>query len=260
MSHNRAARRLLSMDEYAVLGGTGTVGRPIVEDLRAAGAGVRVLSRHAPEHPVDLTTGAGLEAALRGCRVLIDASNGSSRHPQPVLVDGARRVAEAAPRAGIERIVLVSIVGIDRVPYGYYKAKLAQETIVQEGAVPTTIARSTQFHELVAGLFEFLSRARLILRSAARLQPIAAADAARVVAEIARDVQPPAMINVAGPEVMELTQLAAIWRERIERRLVPVPAPLPPRLGTLLRTGALTTAVPDVRGQTSFRSWLATRI
>ncbi|HZU40490.1 MAG TPA: NAD(P)H-binding protein [Solirubrobacteraceae bacterium] len=244
------------MNIYSVIGGTGTVGCLIVDELRAAGEQVRVLSRHSPEYPVDLTTGAGLEAALAGCTVVIDASNGSPRAPEAVLVDGARRLRETAERCGVGRIVCVSIVGIDEVPARYYRAKVAQERVLSEGDVPLSVVRSTQFHELVAGAFAALARFAISPRSRARLQPVAAADAARAVAATAREAAPAAMSSVAGPRAATVSELAREWTQVTGRRLAPLALPLPPRLGRPLRAGALTPASPDVRGTTEFGSWL----
>jgi hypothetical protein len=83
------------MNDYAVVGGTGTVGRLIAAEPRAAGAAVRAPSRHSPDYPVDLPTGEGLSEALSGCGVVIDASNGPSRRPEPVIV-----VVRSAMRSG----------------------------------------------------------------------------------------------------------------------------------------------------------------
>jgi uncharacterized protein YbjT (DUF2867 family) len=245
------------MSDYAVIGGTGTIGRLIVDELRGAGASVRVLSRHAPDHPVDLSTGAGLDQALRGCGVIIDAGNGSPRRPEPVLVDGCRRLVEAAARAGAARIVCVSIVGIEQVPYRYYRAKLAQERIAQEGPVPSTIVRSTQFHELLAAVFGACARIRISPGLRTPLQPVAAAEAARAVADVALEAEPPPRVSVAGPEIADAGALADTWRGHAGRRLLRVPLPLPPRLARPLRDGALTCADPDVRAQTTFASWLS---
>lgn len=248
------------MNDYAVIGGTGTVGRLIASELQAAGATVRALSRRSPDYPVDLTTGRGLSEALSGCSVVIDASNGSSRHPEPVLVEGSRRLIDAVVKTGVRRVICVSIVGIEKVPTRYYKAKLAQERIVQGSGVASTIVRSTQFHELLETALSALARFRLSPRSGARLHPVAAAEAARAIADVARQPEPGEWVTIAGPEVVEVTQLGAQWQARSDRRLLPVPLPLAPRLSRALRDGALTCAHPDFRGETSFESWLSGRV
>lgn len=244
------------MSVYAVIGGSGTIGRHIVAALQEGGAEVRALSRHSPTHPVDLRTGAGLEAALAGCAVIIDAANGPSRAPEPVLVAGAGRLTDAAAAAGVAHLVCVSIVGCDEVPARYYRAKVAQEARVRSGGVAWTIVRSTQFHELVGAGLDIAARWRISPRSRARLQPVSAAEAAVAVADLAK--QPPTgrTVNVAGPEVLELSELARRWQVVRRRRGLPVALPLPPALGRPLRAGALTCAAPDVAGRVRFEDWL----
>src|SRR5436305_2590783 len=127
----------------------------------------------------------------------------------------------------------------------YYTAELAQERIVQDSGLSSTIVRSTQFHELLAPVFAAFARFRLSPRSGARLQPVAAAEAARGIAAVARHSEPPERVTVAGPEVMDVTQLAGVWQKQGGSRLVPAPVPLAPRLGRPLRDGALTYASPD---------------
>jgi uncharacterized protein YbjT (DUF2867 family) len=246
----------MAMSAVAVVGGTGTVGRHIVNCLRSRGEDPRVLSRRSAEHPVDLATGAGLAGALEGCDVVIDASNGPPRHPEAVLADGCRRLVEAASGAGVSHLVCISIVGIDAVPMGYYRTKLAQEAIVTGGSVPWSIVRCTQFCELVDSMLSGLARWRISPRSSARLQPLAAREAADAVADVAG--RPPAAkrLYVAGPQLDDLSTLARVWAERRQRRGLPLPLPLPPKLGGPLRSGALTCASPDVRGSMTFAAFL----
>ncbi|HEU4658965.1 MAG TPA: NAD(P)H-binding protein, partial [Capillimicrobium sp.] len=134
----------------AIVGGTGTIGRELARELAQRGHEVRALSRHAPEHRVDLTTGEGLDAALAGCEVVVDASNQPPSGKGPsVLVEGSRRLLAAEAVAGVGHHVCVSIVGCDAVPLAYYRLKTEQERVVQDGPVPFTIVRVTQFHELI---------------------------------------------------------------------------------------------------------------
>jgi uncharacterized protein YbjT (DUF2867 family) len=228
----------------------------VVGALRDAGAEVRVLSRHSESHPVDLTTGAGLDVALLGCGVVVDASNGSTRHPQPVIVDGTRRLVAAAARAGVGHLVTISIVGIDDVPMGYYRAKLTQEQLVKAGEVPWSIVRSTQFHELVGFGLAALGRWRVSPRSGAVLQPVAAREAAGAVMSVALEAPGNRTVTVAGPRIQTVTALARDWSAARGGRMVAVPLPLAGRVGRALRAGALTCADPDRRGETGFRAWL----
>ncbi|NUT57281.1 MAG: NAD(P)H-binding protein, partial [Agromyces sp.] len=131
----------------AVAGGTGTVGRHAVEAARGRGHEVVVLTR---SNGIDLVSGTGLDEALRGVDVVIDASNlvsTSAKKTSAFFTTVTRNLLAAEERAGVRHHVSLSIVGVDRAPYGYYAAKIAQERAVEAGAVPWTILRAMQFHE-----------------------------------------------------------------------------------------------------------------
>jgi uncharacterized protein YbjT (DUF2867 family) len=240
----------------AIVGGTGTLGRRVAAELEARGHQVRPLSRHTPEYRVDLATGDGLAPALAGCDVVVDASNSSSGKPAGILVDGSRRLLEAEAAAGVAHHVCVSIVGCDQVPMGYYRAKADQERVVGEDAVPWSIVRSTQFHELVGTVLTAAGRWRALPVPRGFLQPVACADAARAVADVAEGAPLHGCLTVAGPEIRELRDLARTWREVTGHRAVLVPIPVPGTVGRALRSGALTAPRPDVRGATGFADWL----
>jgi uncharacterized protein YbjT (DUF2867 family) len=176
----------------AITGGTGTLGRPTVTELRSRGHEVRVLSRRSPEHPVDLTTGAGLAEALEGCDVVVDASNDSSKHAAQILVEGSRRLLAAEEAAGVGHHVCVSIVGCENVPMGYFRVKADQERVVEAGTVPWSIVRATQFHEFVVANLAPAGRWHVLPVPRARLQTVASAEVAAVVAWPAGGVRPPA--------------------------------------------------------------------
>lgn len=243
----------------AVAGGTGTIGRRLVDALRADGHEVRALSRHSPEYRVDLTTGAGLGPALADCDVAIDASNGPpapASKTRAVLVEGSRRLLAAERHAGVSHHVCVSIVGIDDVPLSYYRIKLEQEHVVEHGEVPWTIVRCTQFHDLLGRLLSALARARVSPAAQARFQPVDVGEAASAVASVA--LAPPRLnrVTVAGPEVHDLRSLGRLWQQATGRRTLQIPILLPGALGRALREGRLTCADPDVRGQRTFEDWL----
>src|SRR5438874_9622627 len=128
----------------AVVGATGNIGRHIVARLDRDGHEVRGLSRSAPRYAVNLVTGAGLPSALAGCEVVVDASNGPpSGRARAVLAEGSRRLLALEKHVGVAHHVCVSIVGTERIPLGYYRAKVEQERVVQAGGVPWTIVRGT---------------------------------------------------------------------------------------------------------------------
>jgi len=135
----------------ALAGGTGTLGRHVAEELRSRGHQVRVLSRSSPDHRVDLTTGEGLDEALKGCDAVADASNASSaKQAVRTFVEGHATAARRRGDRGVGHHVCVSVIGYDRVPMGYFRIKAEQEPAMESEQVPWTIVRATQFHELLA--------------------------------------------------------------------------------------------------------------
>jgi uncharacterized protein YbjT (DUF2867 family) len=240
----------------AIVGGAGTLGRHITADLAERGHEVRVLSRSSPEFPVDLATGQGLETALAGCSTVVDASN-SQRRSRQVLVDGSARLLAAEERAGVGHHVCVSIVGCDQLPLGYYRVKTEQEQVVTHGPVPWTILRATQFHELAASLFAACARYRVLPALRLPMQPVAAAEVASAVAAAAESDPATGRIQVAGPQISSVADLARTWRSVTGRTAALVPVPVPGRVGRQLRAGGLTTGQPDVSGTITFADWLA---
>ncbi|MFC0532512.1 SDR family oxidoreductase [Phytohabitans kaempferiae] len=241
----------------AIAGGTGTLGSHVTTELRSRGHEVRVLSRRSPDHPVDLTTGEGLEAALAGC-VVVDATN-ASRNASAVLVEGSRRLLAAEAAAGVGHHVCASIVGCDQVPLGYFKVKADQERVVAQGPVPWTTVRITQFHELVAATLAPAGRWRLLPVPNARPRMVAVAEAAGGGRRHRRGGAAPGGVEVAGPEFADARQLARTWRKTTGHRALLLPVPLPGRLGQALRNGVLAAGRPDVQGVTPFGAWLAAR-
>ena len=232
------------------------LGGHVVTELRSHGHEVRVLSRSAPEYPVDLLTGAGLEPALEGCDAVVDASNNASRRAASVLVGGTRRLLDAEQAAGVRHHVCVSIVGCDQLPIGYYAVKTDQERLVEQGPVPWTIVRATQFHEFIANILGAAARWRALPVPRALLQPVACAEVARYVADIAEQPARRARTSIAGPEVTELRTLARTWRSVTGRRLALIPVWVPGRVGRALRSAALTTRQAEMTGRVSFAAWL----
>jgi uncharacterized protein YbjT (DUF2867 family) len=231
--------------KIAIVGGTGLLGRQVTAELRGRGHQVRVLSRNAPEYRVDLTTGAGLDAALDGCEAVVDASNNSSRTAAATLVEGTRRLLAAGQQAGVAHHVCVSIVGCDQVSLGYYRVKTEQEDMVAGGPLPWTIVRATQFHEFVAHMLGAAARYRVVPVPRGVLQPVAGPRRGRV--------------QVAGPDVTAIRDLAVTWRRAAGQRALLLPIPVPGKVGRALLAGSLTTAHPDVRGTVTFAAWATSR-
>jgi uncharacterized protein YbjT (DUF2867 family) len=245
----------------AIVGGAGTLGRHITAELAGRGHDVRVLSRRSQDHPVDLISGQGLTAALDGCEAVVDASNASSpKRAAQVLVQGSGRLLAAEQHAGVRHHVGISIVGCERVPIGYYRVKVEQEHVIEQGPVPWSIVPATQFHELVAAALGAAGRWHVLPVPDMRLQTVAAAQVAEVVADVAGGEPGRSRIQVAGPEVTTAAALARTWKRITGQRAVSVRVPVPGKLGRALRTGALTAEHADVLGSLTFADWLATQV
>ncbi|HUB38071.1 MAG TPA: NAD(P)H-binding protein [Streptosporangiaceae bacterium] len=241
----------------AIVGGTGTLGRHIVTNLSQRGHEVRVLSRSSQDFPVDLVSGSGLDTALEGCIAVVDASNASSaKRATQVLVSGTGRLLTAEQRAGVGHHVCISIVGCEKVPIGYYRVKTEQEQAVADGPVPFSIVRATQFHELAAAALAAAGRYRVLPVPRIRLQTVAAAEVAGVVADVTES-ETHGRVEVAGPEVATARDLARTWQTVTGRTALLLPLPLPGKTGRALRDGALTADHADVLGTITFADWLA---
>ena len=256
MSHSGGLRRPGDM-KIAIAGGTGTLGRLVAGELSRRGHEVRVLSRGAPEYRVDLTTGEGLGPALAGCDAVVDAANNSSKHAAEILVEGSRRLLAAERAAGVGHHVGMSIVGCEQVPMSYFRVKAEQERVIEAGPVPWSLVRATQFHEYVLATLTAGARWSVLPVPRARLQTIACAEVARVVAGVAEGAPRHGRVEIAGPEVADARDVARTWRSVTGRRVALVPVGLPGKLGRALRAGVLTTTRPAVRGTVTFADWLA---
>ncbi|MEU9856320.1 NAD(P)H-binding protein [Streptomyces sp. NPDC047974] len=196
--------------KFAVLGGTGLIGSKIVKALTAAG---HEALPHARSTGVDLLTGAGLAPALAGADAVVDATQ------SPTADDASAdffRVATgnlltAAEHAGVRHAVLVSIVGVDQVPdLGYYRAKVVQEELYKTGPVPFSIVRTTQFFEYLAEIISWTGDQNAVRLPPTLLQPVAADDAARTIADIAAGTPLHTIRNVAGPDVIALDDIGRL--------------------------------------------------
>jgi uncharacterized protein YbjT (DUF2867 family) len=241
--------------KIAVAGGTGVAGRWTVEALRAEGHEPIVISRSAG---ADLVTGVGVEAALAGADAVIDATNTTSsgkRGSSEFFEATTRTLMAAAAAAGLRHIVALSIIGIDRVPYGYYQGKLRQEEVLQESRVPVSILRAAQFHEF-PGQYLATMPGPVVLVPRWRAQPVAAREVGAALAGIAAG-DPVARSELAGPrEEIMADMIRQVVRARGDRRLV-VSARLPGATGRAMATGGGLPDRPGLRGTQTFADWLS---
>jgi uncharacterized protein YbjT (DUF2867 family) len=186
--------------KIVVIGGTGLIGSKTVAILRQGGQEVIAAS---PQSGVNTITGEGLKEVLAGAQVVIDLANSPSFEDKAVLEffeTSGRNLVAAEATAGVRHHVALSIVGIDRSDNGYFRAKVAQEKLIEGSAIPYTIIRATQFMEFLDGIAASATDGNVVRLPPCLFQPIAADDVAPVVAEVALAVPQMGIVEIAGPE------------------------------------------------------------
>ncbi|MGI5178196.1 SDR family oxidoreductase [Dactylosporangium sp. CA-152071] len=217
-----------------VTGATGTLGRDVVAVLRERGHDVRGLSRSKPGYVHgDLLTGAGIDEALQGVDVVVHAATDGRRD-----VAAAGKLIEAMRRApGKPELVFVSIVGVDRIPFGYYNAKVAIEKMVAEYG--GTSFRASQFHDLVLTIAKGMTRLPLVgFYPAFDLRPVEVHDVAVRLAEIVEGELPATPADLSGPQRRSARDLWRVYLGRAGKRRLLIPVRLPGKAFRALRGGA----------------------
>jgi uncharacterized protein YbjT (DUF2867 family) len=202
--------------KIVVIGGTGLIGSKTVAILRQGGHEVVAAS---PNSGVNTITGEGLKEALAGAQVVIDLANSPSFEDKAVLeffqTSGRNLLGEEAA-AGVRHHVALSIVGTDRSPdNGYFRAKVAQEKLIETSGIPYTIIRSTQFMEFLRGIAASGTDGNKVRISPGLFQPIAADDVASVVAEVAVAAPRNGMVEIAGPDRAPFNEIVARYLKAI---------------------------------------------
>jgi uncharacterized protein YbjT (DUF2867 family) len=245
----------------AVAGATGRVGRHVVGVLEADGYEVIPISR---SRGVDVITGEGLAEALTRVECVIDVATGPSPEQEAAtefFTTAARNLQEAGAGAGVERIVVVSIIGVERFTAGYMAAKLAHERAMLSGQIPVRILRAAQFHEFVPQLVEWGMQGEVSYVPKMRIQPVAARTVAEALADLATDPESLApgapVLEIAGRREESLVEMAKLLvarrgdRVRIEGMSDPAD---PDR--ELYETGALLPGPDATRAGPTFEEWL----
>ncbi|MFC7307639.1 SDR family oxidoreductase [Streptomyces monticola] len=244
------------MTTILVTGGTGTLGRLVTERVRAAGHEARVLSRRSESHPVDLTTGAGLDRAMAGVDTVVHCASS----PKGGDEDAARHLIEAARGAGVRHVVYISIVGVDRVPLGYYKSKLRVERLLEGSGLGVTVLRTTQFHDLALDIARTLAKPPVVpAPSGVRIQPVSAAEVAERLVELALGEPAGAVPDMGGPEVFTMRELARAYLRASGKRRPVVNVRLAGRTYARLRQGGNLTPEPAA-GKRTFEEFLQERV
>jgi uncharacterized protein YbjT (DUF2867 family) len=201
--------------KIVVIGGTGLIGSKTVAILRQRGHDVVAAS---PQSGVNTITGQGLREALAGAQVVIDLANSPSFEDKAVLEffeTSERNLLPAEAAAGVRHHVALSIVAIDRTDNGYFRAKVAQEKLIETSGVPYTIVRATQFMEFLRGIADSSAVGNTVRLPPVMFQPIAADDVAAMVAETALAAPRNGIVEIAGPERAPFNELVARYLKAV---------------------------------------------
>src|SRR5215472_14004031 len=201
--------------KIVVIGGTGLIGSKTVVILRQGGHEVVAAS---PKSGVNSITGEGLKEAMASAQVVIDLTNSPSFEDKAVLEffeTSGRNLLPVEAAAGVQHHVALSIVGIDRTDNGYFRAKVAQEKLIEASGIPYTIVRSTQFMEFLRGIADSSADGNRVRLPPVLFQPIAADDIAPIIAEVALAAPRGGIIEIAGPERAPFNEIVARYLKAV---------------------------------------------
>lgn len=216
-----------------VTGATGTLGTPTTAKLRGAGHVVRALSRKSGTGLTtgDLLTGDGIAAAMTGVDTVVHLSTGEKD------VDQAKAAVAAALTADVGHFVLISIVGIDEIPLGYYKGKVQIEKYLVESGLPFTILRATQFHQFVEGLFSAQKYLPFLVAPGFSFQPISTDEVATRLTELAGGHPAKRVADIGGPEQLTAREIGLKWKRAKHLRRPVWTAGIPGKTGKAYAAG-----------------------
>ena len=201
--------------KIVVIGGTGLIGSKTVAILRQGGHEVVAGS---PKSGINTITGEGLQQAVAGAQVVIDLANSPSFEDKAVLEffeTSGRNLLAAEAAAGVRHHVALSIVGTDRSDNGYFRAKVAQEKLIETSGIPYTIVRATQFLEFLGTIVATSADGNKIRLSPGLFQPIAADDVAAIVADVALAAPRSGIVEIAGPERAPFNEIVARYLKAV---------------------------------------------
>ena len=244
------------MRTIAVAGGTGVLGRHVVDVARVRGHEVVTLARSSG---VDLATGTGLHGALDGVGAVIDVTSiqaQSAKASREFFGAVTRNLLEAQKAAGVEHHVALSIVGVDRAPYGYYAGKALQERLVTEAEVPWTLLRATQFHEFAGQVVERLRRGPVVITPRMRCQPVAAREVAERLIRLVEAGPSGRVPDLGGPREEQMVDMVRAYQAATGGKGWILPVAFPGPLGRALRDGTLVPGPGSDHGAQTYADWL----
>ena len=243
--------------KIVIIGGTGLIGSRAAAILRQAGHEVAAA---APSTGVNTLTGEGLSQAMAGARVVVDLANSPSFEDKAVLEffeTSGRNLLAAEAEAGVRHHVCLSIVGTDRTPdNGYFRAKVAQEKLIETSGIPYTIVRSTQFLEFLGGIAASSAEGDKVRISTGLFQPIAANDVAAIVADVALAKPANGIVEIAGPERAPFNEIVARYLKAVGDPREVVGDPEARYFGGRVEERSLVPLGEARLGPTRFEDWL----
>ncbi|UUO05734.1 SDR family oxidoreductase [Blastopirellula sp. J2-11] len=244
--------------KIVVIGGTGLIGTKLVQNLRQGGHEVVAAS---PSSGVNTLTGEGLTAALQGAEVVVDVANSPSFEDNAVMKffeTSGKNLLTAEAIAGVRHHVALSVVGTERLlASGYFRAKLAQENLIQASGIPYTIVRATQFFEFVGAIAESGADGETIRLPPAMMQPVVSDDVAAALTNIAIAEPQNGMIELAGPEPIRMDELVRRFLSSKQDARQVIADSQSSYFGTEVNDQSLTPGDDPLLGPTHFDDWLA---
>ncbi|HSI56403.1 MAG TPA: SDR family oxidoreductase [Ideonella sp.] len=246
--------------KIVIIGGSGLIGKKLAALLQQAGHEVLAAS---PSSGVNAVTGEGLAGALAGAEVVVDVTNSPSFEDEAVMSffrSSTQNLLAAEAAADVRHHVALSVVGSERLPSsGYFRAKVAQEAMIQAAKLPYTIVRATQFFEFLGAIAHGSMSGEAVRVSSARLQPMAADDVAQALANVAVQAPLNGRCEVAGPQSFRLDELMrrVLQASQDTREVITDDEAL--YFGTRLDDQSLTPGAKAWVGTTGLESWLARR-
>ena len=244
--------------KIVVIGGSGLIGKKLVNKLRGQGHQVVAAS---PSTGVNALTGEGLADALTGAEVVVDVANSPLWKDKAVMEffeTSGRNLLAAEADAKVRHHLALSVVGTDRLQAsGYFRAKMAQENLIKASRIPYTIVRATQFFEFVGGIAESASDGHTVQLPPALMQPIASDDVAAALADIATEEPLNGTVELAGPEAIRMDELVRqfLSANHDARQVTTVDQAL--YFGTKVNDQSLTPGDNPRIGPTRFGDWLS---
>src|SRR6516225_6557383 len=244
--------------KIVVIGGTGLIGSKTVAILRHGGHDVVAAS---PKSGINTVTGEGLREAIAGAQVVIDLANSPSFEDKAVLEffqASGRNLLAAEAAAGVGHHVALSIVGTDRTPdNGYFRAKVAQEKLIEASPIPYTIVRATEFFEFRGGIAQAATEGQTVRVPPALMQPIAADDVAAAMADVALAKPLGGTFDLAGPESIRQDDLVRQFLKATGDARTVITDPKALYYGITVNDQSLTPGEHPRLGPTRFQDWLS---